>query len=264
MKEKNIIKEIIETGSEISGGVGGAIIGGLIAGPGGVVIGGASGPIFTKLFKVIGNELKSRFLGSREVTRVGAAYTYAINRIKENENKGLILRNDNFFGSEINNRPASEEVLEGILISSQTEAEELKIKFLGNLYANICFRSDISKAHANQLIKTANNLSFQQFCILQLFNEKWTKTIQFSDPQISRFEKWEISAIDIISETRDLQQKGLISIPATRDGGDNSAPISLINISITKIGRLFCEMLSLEEIDSDSLNKMNDLTSIRD
>ena len=262
MKDKDVIKEIIETGSEISGGIGGAIIGSLIAGPSGVAIGGASGPIVTKLFKVIGNELKSRFLGSREIVRIGAAYTFAIDKIKEIENKGYTLRDDDFFDYEINNRPPSEEVLEAILLSSQREAEELKIKFLGNLYANICFKSDINKSHANQLIKTAKDLSFQQFCILQLFNEKWTESLTL--PKIRGFGKLEISAIDIITETRDLQQKGLISIPATRDGGDNSAPISLINISITKIGRLFCEMLSLEEIDSESLTKLNDLTSIRE
>ena len=57
MTKNNIVKDIIETGSEITGGVGGAVLGGLIAGPVGVVIGGASGPILTKMFKLLGTEL---------------------------------------------------------------------------------------------------------------------------------------------------------------------------------------------------------------
>lgn len=260
---KNIIKDIIETGSEISGGIGGAIIGGLLAGPAGVVIGGASGPIITKVFKSIGTEIKERYLSPREGIRIGAAYTFAINKIKENESNGQSLRNDNFFKDINDKRPASEEVLEGIMLSSQREFEELKIKFLGNLYANICFRADVSKEHANQLIKTANILTFRQFCILQLMNERHIES-QKLNFKVRGLDKWEISLIDVVAEIRDLQQRGLLHIPTTYDGGDNSAPIQLNNLSITKSGLFFCEILSLDEIERDTLDEINELTSIKE
>ena len=260
---KNIIKEIIETGSEITGCVGGAVIAGLIPGPVGIVLGGASGPIITKVFKALGTEIKERFLSPRESIRIGAAYTFAINKIKENETKGIPLRKDNFFDSVDDNRPASEEVLEGIILTSQREFEELKIKYLGNLYANICSNQDIDKEHANQLIKTANSLSFRQFCILQLLNERCIESQELKF-KIRGSEKWEVSLMDIISEIRDLQQKGLVFIPTTYDGGDNSSPIQLNKLSITKSGLFFCNTLSLETIEKEKLNKLNEITSIKE
>ena len=48
------ITKLIEAGSEIAGGVSGALIGGTIFGPEGLVIGGASGPIITRLFTKAG------------------------------------------------------------------------------------------------------------------------------------------------------------------------------------------------------------------
>lgn len=261
--EKNTIKEIIETGSEISGGIGGAVIGGLIAGPVGAMLGGASGPIISKAFKVLGLEIKNRFLGTRENIRIGAAYAFAINKINENEFSGRSLRDDDFFKEIKNNRAASEEVLEGIILSSQREFEELKIKFLGNLYANVCFRADISKQHINQLIKTADSLTFRQFCILQLMNERYNESLNLN-VKLRGLDRWEISIFDIVAEVRDLHQRGLLNIPNTHDAGDNSSPIQLNRLSITKSGLFFCEILSLEEIEKETLDDLNRTTSIRE
>jgi hypothetical protein len=263
MSENNeTIKNIIETGSEISGGIGGAVIGGLVAGPAGLIVGGVSGPIITRIFKSLGEEVRKRTIGKREAIRIGAIYAFAINKITENEAGGLSLRTDSFFNEFNNNRSSSEEVLEGVVISSQREFEEKKIKYMGNLYANICFKSEVSKEHANQLIRMADNLSYRQFCILQLMNERYLDSQQFNF-KVRVFEKWQIDSIDIIAEIRDLQQRGLLHIPTTFDGGDNSAPINLDRLSITKSGLHFCDMLSLETIEKEILDELNRATSIR-
>ena len=52
-KSGDIIKEMIETGFEISGGVGGALIDTYFGGAFGTILGGASSPIITKVFKAI-------------------------------------------------------------------------------------------------------------------------------------------------------------------------------------------------------------------
>jgi len=260
--KNNIIKDIVETGSEISGGVVGAIIGGLIIGPTGGFLGGVSGPIVTKVFKKIGAEIQDRFLSPREGTRIGAAYAFAINKINENESKGLSLRNDDFFKCKDENRPGSEEILEGIILFSQREYEEQKIKYLGNLYANICYDSSVSKEHANQLIRTADSLSFRQFCILQLLNDQQANNQQLNG-KIRKSDEQEISLFDIIAEIRDMQQKGLVHIPNTYDGGNISAPIRLNNLTITTSGNFFCKILSLEEIEKEKLDKINRVAKIQ-
>ena len=261
--DKDIIKEIIATGSEISGGVGGAIIGNIVAGPVGAIWGGASGPVLTRLFKSIGTEIKGRFLSRREEVRIGAAYTFALNKIHRNQELGLELRKDDFFGNAENDRPPSVEILEGIILSSQREFEELKLKYLGNLYANICYDSGISREHANQLIKTADSLTFRQFCILQLLNERYIASEQLNF-KIRALDKWQLDQMDIIAEVRELNQIGLVYIPLTYDGGDNSSPIQLSKLNITKNGRFFCKVLSLDEIESEILDKLNAQTSIKE
>lgn len=263
MKKKNVIKSIIETGSEISGGIGSALLSTIIPGTTGIILGGAAAPLLTKIFTDIGTEIQNRFLSSREVMRTGAAYTYALDRIRQNENEGHTLRDDDFFEPIANNRPASEELLEAIILCAQRESQELKLKFLGNLYANICFNSEISREHANQIIKNADILSFRQFCILQLFYERLEDTRALKIPKLKFDGKWEIKEVDIISETRELQQKGLISIDNRMNVSDLSSPIPLGAAAITLSGITFCELLSLDHIDNDILSKINDVTEIK-
>lgn len=261
-KTDNIIKDIVETGSEISGGIGGTVIGGLIVGPMGTIIGGVCGPIITKAFKVIGAEIKKRILGSREEIRIGAAYTFAIEKINENESKGLQIRNDDFFEEKEGKRPASEEILEGIIISAQREYEEQKVRFLGYLYANICTDTAVSKEMANQLIRTANLLSFQQFCMLQLLDQKRINNLNL-DFKLRSLDKWEVRQFDVVSELKDLEQRGLIFITKRKDDiYEDLTAIKLYNLNLTKSGEYFCKMLYLKEIDARDLNRINEITTI--
>lgn len=257
-KKNDTIKEIIKSGSEISGGIGGAIIGSLITGPLGTILGGASGPIIAKIFEKTGIEVKKRLLGRREEIRIGAAYAFAINKINENQKIGIGLRTDNFFEESEGGRPASEEILEGIILYSQREFEELKVKYLGNLYANICSDENVSKEHSHQLIKTINALSFRQLCILELLRKKFLED-KMQESTTRKIEIEAISLMDVVIEVRDLQQRGLVSIPNTFDGGNNSSPIQLHNVVITTSGQFFCKMLSLEEIETEKLDKVREV-----
>jgi hypothetical protein len=91
-KKDDIIKNMVETGADMTGSVGGAVIGALIAGPAGSVVGGISGPLITRAFKSIGAEIRKRVTGSREEVRIGAAYTFALKKLSENMAEGKTLR----------------------------------------------------------------------------------------------------------------------------------------------------------------------------
>jgi hypothetical protein len=252
-KKVDVINELIENSSEISGSIAGSLIGAAIAGPFGLVIGGASGPIITKVFKTIGIEIRERFLSRREEIRIGGVYTFAINKIFDNQKKGKEIRTDISFVQENNGRSMAEEILEGIILIAQKEYEERKVKYLGNLYANICTYSKIGREHANQLIKTSNNLSYRQFCLLQIFH---IDAIQKGADLKEKSEEIVLQR-DVVIEIRDLQQKGLVSIPERVSfSGDNSSPFLYNDITITESGSLFCEMLSLDEIEKEELEKL--------
>jgi hypothetical protein len=256
-KENNTIKDLIETGSEITGSISGAVIGGLVAGPIGLVIGGVSGPLITKALKNVGSDLKKRFTSPREEIRMGAAFTFAIDKIQRNLESGEEIRRDGFFDDTINERSDSEEILEGTILNAQKEYEERKVKFLGNLYANISTNTEISREHANQLLRTANNLSYRQFCILQLLFIKSSNN-QIIEEKVRGLEDRKVEKVDIIAELRDLQQRGLITVVARwNDVDDNSSPVLMDDIEISKNGIIFTEMLSLNELTNDDLESLN-------
>lgn len=239
---QEIIKEIIESGADISGGIAGAAIGGLVAGPVGLIIGGVSGPIITRTIKKIGEEIRQRLISPREEIRIGAAYGYATHKIQEYIDRGIPIRDDSFFNSQNGERTNSDEIFEGVILGSQREYEERKVKFLGYLYANICFNPTIGREFANQLIKTTNSLSYRQLCILRYFQER-------SDNSTIDLEEIRVEVEDIIIDIRDLHQKGLLSMTNyINDINNNSDPFPLNEIKITEYGLKYCSLLSMDEI----------------
>lgn len=256
MKKEEIIKEIVESSSEITGNIGGAVLGTLVAGPAGFVLGGASGVIITKLFKKIGSEIQKRTLSSREEIRIGAAYTFAINKLNENLNSGKLIRNDGFFKA-VNGRSFSEEILEGIILTAQKEHEERKVKFLGNLYGNICTDDLISNDQANQLIKITDALTYRQFCLLYLYSTRKIENIHsstYDNPSEKR-----IIPFDIIAEVKDLTQKGLLHTVANFAFPDS---FNCRSFSLTSGGKFYFNVLGLEEIDKKEAEKVNQIVNI--
>jgi hypothetical protein len=249
INKEDVIKELIETGAEITGGLMGSILGVYLAGPTGLVIGGVGGPLLSKALRSIGTEMKQRLLGPREEIRIGAVYTFALAKIKENFENSKQIRTDDFFDKKGNNRSGAEEILEGIVITAQKEYQEKKVKYIGNLYANICITGLVSKEQANQFIKFCNILSYRQFILLQLLNENNGKG--FSNESEER-----VKQFDINIELRELHQLGLIGFMVwQRDEPKYS--IKKKTLKITESGAFFCQMLSLDEIPRNELETIN-------
>ena len=55
------------------------------------------------------------------------------------------------------------------MFSAQREHEENKLKYYGNLVANIAFDKTISREQANQLVSLAQKLSYRQIKLLNLY-----------------------------------------------------------------------------------------------
>jgi hypothetical protein len=262
MDENKVITEIVETGYDITGAIGSAIVGGIIAGPIGAIVGGASGPLITRTLKAIGNSIQQKILSGREEVRIGAVYYFAIEQFNNNINKGKTtispLLNLDIFG-----RNASEEILEGVILTSQKTYEERKIKFIGKLYANLFFISESDIAFSNFMIVLSNDLTYRQYLIISILKNR----IQFSVE--NRLEKDKdgkpiINRYDLCCEIWSLKDKGLISIPTyLMDMEDNSGIIQLDDLVITKIGEQFYNLLSLSELDEHDINNIIENMNIK-
>ena len=138
------IHQLVEPGLPIIGNATGATIGTTI----GFIIGGFPGLHLDlqvgrsslNIFSRAGTEIFKKYLGNRERIKIGAVSFFAMNRIEENFKQNCILRSDDFFQKDsISDRSPADEIFEGVLLAAQKEHEELKIKYLGNLYGNLGF-----------------------------------------------------------------------------------------------------------------------------
>lgn len=202
------IRDLIETGSDIAGGAAGASLGFMIGGPTGAITGGAGGPAASRAFRHLAVEFTQRVLGQREKERIGATMDFAAEKIRMKLEAGCQVRGDGFFEEEPGDRPAAEEVLEGVLLAAQREPQEKKLRFYGNLIANIAFHPEIDRDQAAFLVSLGESLSYRQLCLLRLFaagNAFKLKQTDYRGGGLS-----EADRVAVVQEIYDLYSRGLL------------------------------------------------------
>lgn len=202
------IRNLIDGSAEIAGGAIGGALGFLAGGPLGAAALGVGGVIAAKTIKYIGNEVSSRLLGPREKVRIGGVIAIAADMIDQRLKSGEILRDDGFFDEKQRGRSAADEVVENILLKSQREPEEKKIRHMGMLLANIAFDTTISAALAHQIIKGAEQLTYRQLCLLKLSVANQNGLRKENYRLQSSFQK---ELYQVLFECMDLYSRGLIS-----------------------------------------------------
>lgn len=156
-----------------------------------------------------------RMLGRREKVRVGAVVVYCYEKFQENINAGQQPRQDGFFDDAPNDRSADKEIFEGVMLVAQREPQEKKLQFLGNLVANLAFDQRIDKAHAQLLVKVAEDVSYRQLCILSLFAQRDLRGIRLRQGDY-RIEKggggsFSVEMVGLLQEIHDLCQRQMLT-----------------------------------------------------
>lgn len=245
------IEEMIITGAEIFGSATGGILGFLFAGPIGAAASGAGGVVVGKTLAKLGAEMKQRLLGKREEVRIGATISYAVTKVQEKLDSGRQLRSDGFFNDETNNRSAADEICEGVILVAQKEYEEKKIKFYGNLLANIAFNDEISGAVASQLIRIADALSYRELCLLKIYYYI-TTTMQFGLRQSNyRNGGTTNENTPLLYEIIDLDNRNLIV--NSKHIVQGVIDIVPSEITVHGLGVLLCTMMELNEIPNEDI-----------
>jgi hypothetical protein len=167
--EQRNLSKLIAAGADIVGAGAGAGIGHFLGGAMGAAAGGTYGAMATVMLKDVALDFTYRALGEREQARVGAAVLCFAEKYQERLDAGEQPRQDGFFEDPPDNRSAAKELFEATLLAAQREHQEKKLRFFGNLMANIAFHPEIDRAQANHLIETAEALSYRQLCLLALF-----------------------------------------------------------------------------------------------
>ena len=125
--------------------------------------------------KMIGNEISERMIGPREKIRTGAAFAFALAGIHQRLENDEKPREDGFFDKDISGRSKNEEILENVILKCQREPEEKKIHYISNVFVNTIFDREISPDLSHKIIKSAEQLTYQQLCILSMVGKREKK-----------------------------------------------------------------------------------------
>ncbi len=164
-KKSDDIKKFLELSSGIVGAGSGTAVGLLIGGPSGAITGSTVGVLLTKGVE----EFCNRVLSHREAVRVSAVAAMAINNIHERLQSGVKVRDDGFLDDDNGGRSSAEELFEGVLLKGKNEHREKKLKLYSNVFANAFFYEGISLEEIYFVLKLAEELTYDSFCVLSLF-----------------------------------------------------------------------------------------------
>lgn len=204
------IRRLINTGAEIAGGAVGGALGFIAGGPVGAALLGAGGAAAAAALRHIGEEASERLLGPREQVRVGGVLAIAAGEIRQRLEQGESVRTDGFFDPKGASRSDAEEVAESVLLKSQREPEEKKIPYMGHLFAGVAFDPQISAQLAHQIIKTAEQLTYRQLCILKLAVAKQSFALKGGNYR-SHGGGFAKDLYQVLYECLDLYHRGLIN-----------------------------------------------------
>ncbi|MBA3382061.1 MAG: hypothetical protein H0T97_09415 [Actinobacteria bacterium] len=160
-------------------------------------------------------------------TRVGAVLRIAADEISARTMSGETARDD--LRAEVTpGRTYAAELAEAALKAAAQTHEERKIPFIGHLIAAIAFERDLSAAHANQLIATADTLTYRQLVVLAvLATRQEGDALRYRGPLHEQEDPTESEQFSVYADTLDLFRRGLLKTyrhllgtPETRLGGD--------------------------------------------
>ena len=249
--KKEPLNELLDSGAEIIANIAGAIVGGILIGPGGVLAGASIPTILKKGFKWIGEDVLNRNISKREEQKIGAGYTFALLRIEKNIKAGREYRNDGFIDNE-NILSDSNSILEGITVKLQKEWELKKLQFYGNLLGNISFEKEIHFNYATVLLKLAETLSYRQLCLIKVFENKGTPQIDLSPIDNAYRKSNDLRGfnyslyVDLVEmeQLSVLKRSGAITVGAT-----------IGSCILSDIGIMLYRLMNLDELDIEDYNR---------
>jgi hypothetical protein len=202
-------KEWIALGSGLVGNTIGALLGALYGGPGGAISGAFVGTSLSSGLKNMGEEIWNRRLTKMEKRRVSAVILAADQAMQRAIANGITARNEHFLEDGTAGTENGRELVEVVLTAAQREPEERKIEYFGELVTSVALSPGVGPGLANQLILTAQSLSYRQLCLLRLTSEASKYNLRITDYRAVT--NMGLSQYAVILAVFQLQQLNLVS-----------------------------------------------------
>ena len=259
-EDQESVRKLIAAATDIVGAATGATIGQILSGPAGAAAGGAYGAMARIMLQDVALDFTYRSLGEREEARVGAAIFYFAEKYQEKLDAGERPRQDGFFDDTPDDRAPAKELFEATLLAAQREHQERKLRFFGNLMANIAFHSEIDRAQANHLIKLAEDLSYRQLCLLALFPQPTQSRLDLRKQKFG-YEGIRIAPVELLSllqEIYALHARNLLT-GTTSAWIHGIADIRPDEVFLYGVAPALHNLMELEDISDRDLTPLNSL-----
>lgn len=213
-----------------------------------------------KLYESIINEVYENIYTFKESKKILTTLYYSLEVVKENLDRNNLVRDDTFFDEYLNNQSLTEEIINGIIISSRNEHEERKLKYYGYLFGNIMFKNNLDRDECNRLIKISRELTYCQIKLINMY--VISQTVQVPILQREDYTKLGIKdykLLGILQDTLDMIQKSILN-------GSGKLVLDVVQINPSKIkvqgiGTLLYNNMSLNKMPYDELEDILDLLS---
>ena len=163
---------LIDATGDLVGSVAGASIASLHQGVDGILTGAIVMPGVAHTFRYLAGLFLNRGMAKREQQRLGLAYGLAAEEIKRRLDRGEQLRTAGFFDPDKTDRSSADEIAEAVLLAAQKEHEERKLPYIAKLLAFTAFQPQVDRGMANYLVKLASALTYRQYCLLEIANNR--------------------------------------------------------------------------------------------
>lgn len=193
-------------------------------------------------------EVLHRTMTHRENVRVEVAADYAVRRLAQFANDGVLPRSDGFFAAGSTDRSAGDETVEGVLIAAQRSFEERKVPHLGSLLAYIAVTATIDPTTANSLVSEAQSLSWLDYRLLAAYGRP--SEVHLPRGNYSTQRSGSLESITIMRSMVDLRDGRLLMATTGSPGrlGESLVSDALLDQQLALRGRLLFEGLNLESI----------------
>ena len=213
-----------------------------------------------RLYEEFIDEIREHVYSKKESKKILVTLYFSLKMIKENLDKNINIKEENFIIINNENKLLIEELMDGIVINAKNEHEENKLKYYGYLLGNLIFKENLDRDESNRLIKVSRNLSYCQiklinmYIISQMIQVPILKREDYTKTGIGNYK-----LLGVLQDTLDMIQKSILN-------GSGKLVLDIVQINPSKvkvqgIGTLLYNLMGLSKMPYDEMEDLLDILS---
>ena len=213
-----------------------------------------------RLYEEFIDEIREHVYSKKESKKILVTLYFSLKIIKENIDKNMNIKEENFIIINNENKLLIEEFMDGIVINAKNEHEENKLKYYGYFLGNLIFKENLDRDESNRLIKISRSLSYCQiklinmYIISQMIQVPILKREDYTKTGIENYR-----LLGVLQDTLDMIQKSILN-------GSGKLVLDIVQINPSKvkvqgIGTLLYNLMGLSKMPYDEMEDLLDILS---